>query len=405
MVDPELSSPTGSIQSAPSSLPTTSFPSTARQVHQLPVLKEQLQKVALARANYHVRKVAILVRWLSDNSNAEDDVTTMANLMEDFDIQHESYNIRKTDMRPTWRLSQRIREITLECEQTEQHCLIVFYYAGHGDIIDGGLNFVSGMPGTHPVPWSKIKPDLFAEEPVPEKIDVLTILDCCYAGAATRSGSQVSRTTQIIAACSAHQLANPRAQKTSFTLRIFRAVQKFKGQQTSLTTTALFQEIRREADQREEQQRERGLPTTPKPIMETLTGIQPIKLHFKDTTMSSSSSPSRIPHPSRKVQEKNVLVKLTLQGHRREFEVFKKAIEDLPDIMKVDVTDAYKTTQSIFILLNMSWESWAMWTMVADLEFVGITCGPSLLQPQPLAEIPIRAFGENRRPGETENTK
>ena len=45
-------------------------------------------------------------------------------------------------MRPTWRLSQRIREIALECEETEQHCLIVFYYAGHGEIIDGGLNFV-----------------------------------------------------------------------------------------------------------------------------------------------------------------------------------------------------------------------------------------------------------------------
>ena len=380
MVDsPKSSSPTGSIQTVPSSLPSTSFPSTARHVHQLPTLKEQLQKVAVARANYHVRKVAILVRWLNDNSNAEDDVTTMANLMEDFGIQHESYILRKTDMRPTWRLSKRIREIALECEEMEQHCLIVFYYAGHGEIIDGGLNFVSGMPGTRPVPWYKIKSDLFVDNPVPEKIDVLTILDCCYADAATRSGSQVSRTTQIIAACSAHQLANPRAQNTSFTQRIFRAVQKFKGIQTSLTTAALFQEIQREADQREEQQRERGIPTTPRPVMETLTGIQPIKLHFKDIIMSSSSSPSRIPRPNRKVRENNVLVKLTLQGHRHDYDIFKKAIEDLPDIMKVEVTDAYETTQSIFILLNMSWESWAMWTMVADLEFVGITPGPSLL--------------------------
>lgn len=95
--------------------------------------------------------------------------------------------------------------------------------------------------------------------------------------------------------------------------------------------------------------------------------------------MSSSSSPSRIPRPNRKVRENNVLVKLTLQGHRHDYDIFKKAIEDLPDIMKVEVTDAYETTQSIFILLNMSWESWAMWTMVADLEFVGITPGPSLL--------------------------
>jgi hypothetical protein len=34
-----------------------------------------------------------------------------ANLMEDFGIQHESHILRKTEMRPTWRLSHRIREI------------------------------------------------------------------------------------------------------------------------------------------------------------------------------------------------------------------------------------------------------------------------------------------------------
>ncbi len=76
----------------------------------------------------------------------------------------------------------------------------------------------------------------------------------------------------------AHQLANPRAQKPSLP-RIFRAV-KFKGQ-TSLTTAAVFQEIQRGGQiKREEQQREGGFDD-PKTVMGTLTGIQPIKLHFK----------------------------------------------------------------------------------------------------------------------------
>jgi hypothetical protein len=102
-----------------------------------------------------------------------------------------------------------------------------------------------------------------------------------------------------------------------------------------------------------------------------------------------------------KVKEKHVLVKLILNGHGHDaLAQFKTAIQDLPDIMKVEVTDAYETDQSIFLLLNMSWESWVQWSMAADMEFVGVTCGPSLIHQQ-LMEIPVREFGENRRPAET----
>ncbi|KAJ5129819.1 uncharacterized protein N7515_005858 [Penicillium bovifimosum] len=113
--------------------------------------------------------------------------------------------------------------------------------------------------------------------------------------------------------------------------------------------------------------------------------------------------PPRIPRPISRTQAKHVLVRLTLHGHSHEFEEFKKAIEDLPDKMKVEVTDAYETDKSIFILLNMTWETWAMWTMAVDLEVVGITRGPSFVRqappPPPLKELPVGAFGtENRRP-------
>ncbi|KAJ5129801.1 uncharacterized protein N7515_005840 [Penicillium bovifimosum] len=102
MADPsELNSSTGSIQSAPAS---SSFPSAARLVHRLPALKQRLQEVAVARANDHVRQVAILVRWLDEGSNARHYVNTMASLMQGFVIEHETYVLRNTDRMPNWRL-------------------------------------------------------------------------------------------------------------------------------------------------------------------------------------------------------------------------------------------------------------------------------------------------------------
>ncbi|KAJ5130534.1 uncharacterized protein N7515_006573 [Penicillium bovifimosum] len=135
---------------------------------------------------------------------------------------------RGTDKMPKWRLRERVEYTISECQATNQHYVIVFYYAGHGAIIDDVLNSVSGKPGTASVPWPAIKQELF-HDPDLKKMDVVAVLDCCYSGAATRGSSSSQRTAQIIAACAAHEWANPRRHKIPFIQRIFRAVQKFKG--------------------------------------------------------------------------------------------------------------------------------------------------------------------------------
>lgn len=63
--------------------------------------------------------------------------------------------------------------------------------------------------------------------------------------------------------------------------------------------------------------------------------------------------------------------------------------------MKVEISDAYKTDQSIFLIIGMSWEAWALWSMVAHLEFIGIILGPSLMSRR-LIEVPVA--NENSRP-------
>lgn len=85
----------------------------------------------------------------------------------------------------------------------------------------------------------------------------------------------------------------------------------------------------------------------PRPVLTTLTGShQPIiTLAFQDAT--SSATPSRIPiRALRHVNEKYVLVKLTLYGESHDFlEAFERAIRDLPANMQVEVrTHARQTS-------------------------------------------------------------
>ncbi|KAJ5425383.1 hypothetical protein N7465_000453 [Penicillium sp. CMV-2018d] len=74
-------------------------------------------------------------------------------------------------------------------------------------------------------------------------------------------------------------------------------LQHFKGR-SSVSTAALSEETQR--------QKRRAAPSA---VFETLRGTQPIRLVFNDHTPSS-----RIPRPSLHVDEKHVLVKLTLHG-------------------------------------------------------------------------------------------
>ncbi|CRL26464.1 Peptidase C14, caspase catalytic [Penicillium camemberti] len=385
-------SPTTSHHSAPISVttPPSSFPSKAPLVHHLPALKAELNQVATARGNVYAKKMGIIIRWDGDNTGAEEDAITMSRVMDTFNIQCTHHILKTSDPIPGWTLTDKIRKMILDCCNSKLNSLFVVYYAGHGTIVDGNLYFAMGEKL---VSWSKIRADLnsYEDTDAMRRIDVLGVLDCCYSGAATRA--QNSRTFQVIAACGPKEGTNPRIGQTiSFTMRLFRAVHHFKGQASaSMTTAALFREIQR--------QKPRGAPNA---VMETLSGTRPITLVFKDRTISS-----RIPRLSTHVNEKHVLVKLTLHGpsqarghsqalgHRYVLESFKNAIQDLPANMKVEISDAYETDQSIFLIIGMSWEAWALWSMVAHLEFIGIILGPSLMSRR-LIEVPVA--NENSRP-------
>lgn len=37
----------------------------------------------------------------------------------------------------------------------------------------------------------------------------------------------------------------------------------------------------------------------------------------------------------------------------------------------VEISGAYETNRSIFLIVGKSWEAWALWSMVRHLEFIG----------------------------------
>ncbi|KAJ5138281.1 uncharacterized protein N7515_003129 [Penicillium bovifimosum] len=347
-----------------------SFPSRTPLVHHLRKLKADLEKVAASPGNVYERKVALLVRWDNDTTGETKDIGTMTDTMKTFGIQCTNFLLQAKDEGQGSTLRHKISTMIAECRASKVHSLFVFYYVGHGAIAgDGSLYFVQGDNG---ISWTKIRGELVydvyeeKDRASMRRVDVLCVLDCCYSGAATRAGATAGNVAQVLAACGPRETTQARDPSTSFTMRLFSAAHHFRqAGQATVSTAALFQRMQEERT-----------PTTPHAVLETLL---------------------------RHVNEKRVLVKLTLHGrspmpgHSDVFENFKQAIQNLPPNMKVEISDAYETDQSIFIILGMSWEAWALWTMVAHLDFVGVTFGLSLMRRRPVESSgPIS--DENHRP-------
>lgn len=342
----------------------------------VPFLRKQLEKVANSRPSSYVKKIAILVHWQADDSRSMDDIKTMEAIMNVFGIESKVYTIPQNETLGGWNLVLELQKLLKELHDTGQSCLMVFSYTGHGLRKNDELEFSPSAGGSNqaPIPWSQIYP--FLSDNALSKIDVLTILDCCYSGSAARGFSE--KAFHIIAACGPNESTNARGYAISFTQRIFRAVHQLSSA-THTTTTELFNEIQRSKPK-----------FAPNAVFRTLSGTRPIKLLF--------SNPARLPSPSstpRLTGNKNVLVKLTLKGDGyHALPLFREAILGLPDALSVEVSDAYETDQSFFVLLRMTWESLCCWSMVVDLEMVGVISGPSLVHRE-LVEIPIRGMNED----------
>lgn len=88
------------------------------------------------------------------------------------------------------------------------------------------------------------------------------------------------------------------------------------------------------------------------PRLTVVSGVPPILLHFKLV---------RIPQPVQlKSEPQNILVKLTRSGFSDEnLANFQGFLLGTPEPFKIRLVDAYKTNQSVLLMMRVTWETWA----------------------------------------------
>ncbi|CAI7630664.1 unnamed protein product [Penicillium bialowiezense] len=338
----------------PNAIPI-SFPRSPAVISKLPEFEGKLHKLAFTRSKLHEQKVGLLVRWESDDTDAENDLVTMESTLHQIGVKCTTYVIPSSKDRPHWDLRGEIFKLLDPIVKSYTHSLFVFYYAGQSELHDGDLCFTSGNKS---ISWFSISGILEAAEPV----DTLAILDCGHANSASRHTTYADTNIHVIARCGTDEVTANRSNHTSFTQRVSHAMQKFKGQE-KFTTTEWYQQMQLENPENAPHAR------------------------FNDETSSRLSQPP--PQPIYRMSPQHVLVNLTLDGQRDTdtLESFSRAICYLPANMEVQIRDASESDTSIFLLLRMSWEAWALWTSVVHLDFVGVALGPALLPllPKPMS--------------------
>ena len=184
-----------------------------------------------------------------------------------------------------------------------------------------------------------------------------------------KSAKNCSGQTAQILAATVGETSGRETGTLSFTQRIRRAAHALRQYGTTVSTAALLQKILEQSTQQ-------------RPQLITISGKAPIVLNFN----KKSQPKSKIPVATKDSNEQHVLAKLTVHGSQDAFKAFSDVIKVLPKGMAAEITDAYQTERSFFCLLRMSWESYAIWGIAAELEPVGVTIGPSLVHKVGLAE-------------------
>ncbi|KAJ5712727.1 hypothetical protein N7493_009195 [Penicillium malachiteum] len=297
------------------------------QIRPLPFLTRDLQTLTARRGLPYAQQSALLVRWETDKTNAQNDVAAMHNLLNtSFGINCTNFIIQRAS-HPAWVIARKILEVLKTYHSPQQPGLFIFYYAGHSGVPvdDASEQFSLESEGKY-ILWSTINEILLSSEGN-ENLDVLVILDCPFGG--EHREYFLPRTVEILAA-GRGTLVSRNTTPISFTQQICHAVHSLKVDGQSITINDLFTTLQ-------------ARDSTSRPFHATLSGDHPIVLKFQ-----KSSNPSArgsiwptigvLPTPS----TQNVIVKLAVPNTTDGRLSFYQAIQELPANMEVDVLLAYE---------------------------------------------------------------
>ncbi|KAK9350207.1 hypothetical protein V1523DRAFT_420530 [Lipomyces doorenjongii] len=330
--------------------------------------RAKLQEAVEARGTrYHSTKVSIF-RFEDDATGADCDANTFSGCMQDvFGIDHmEDFAIKKTSKSPGFDVHKRI--VRLVDTMIHARSLLIIAYIGHAVIHteSNRLQLISEN-GSQKMPWSFVhEPFLASSSNDLQNLDVLAVLDCCYAGSAVRAGGE--RSVQLLAACDERSTVRSKKDGVTFIQRVRQAAYALKNSgNLSVNVERLFGELQRLKPSK-----------APDAVHKIIGNARPLVLSVKHISSSA------LQHSTSSSNETNVLFKISLTGGPRDvlLSEFLQLTKRIPPVFKVSLENAYES-HSIVLLCRASWETFARLRSTLDCAFVASVKGPSLVQEVP----------------------
>ncbi|KAK9368087.1 hypothetical protein V1509DRAFT_664631 [Lipomyces kononenkoae] len=300
--------------------------------------RANLQKAVATRgATYHTIKVFIF-RFEDDATGADRDAKTFSGCMQDvFGIDDvEDLVIEKSSKYPSLGVNERI--IANVRRLAGARSLLIVAYIGHAFL--NQTNYC-----------------LYRKA---ENLDILAVLDCCYAGSAVRAGG--NRAVQVLAACDAHSTARSRESGVTFIQRFRTAAHVIRNAGNLLVNVeSIFGELQCSK-----------APKTPDAVHRIIGNARPLVLPIK-------RSSTTLEQPVSSSSATKVLFKLSLAGEPTEVvSEFVALITTIPPEFKVTLENAYESTSVVF-LCRASWATFARLRSTLDCVFIAAVKGASLV--------------------------
>ncbi|KAK9368167.1 hypothetical protein V1509DRAFT_640055 [Lipomyces kononenkoae] len=305
----------------------------------------KLRETVEARGATYQRVKALILRFEDDASGADQDACTFSdwpNVLE--------------------RIIAKVGQLSVSGARS----LLIIAYIGHG-IIDTESNGLQLIPenGSQKMPWSDIHELILAcTFGFTQNLDVLAVLDCCYAGSAVRAGAK--RTVQLLAAGGERSKVRSRTHGVSFTRRFLQAAFVLKNAgNLYVNVENIFGELQRLKPSK-----------APDAVHQIIGNAHPLVLPLNH--LSPSNPGKNLEEPSS--NETSVLFKISLAGRPSNviLKDFQQICKTIPPEFKITLERAYESN-SVLLICRASWETFTRISATLDCVFVGAIKGPCLV--------------------------
>ncbi|KAE8333317.1 hypothetical protein BDV39DRAFT_165632 [Aspergillus sergii] len=177
-----------------------------------PITVEQFRRTLTAaaaqRGRDYTHVYSVTVRWENDDTNAAQDAERFQRMLKNLDIAPAiEHIIGHNDPSPGVTFQTALFNFieSFKAKSDAEHNLMIFHYAGHGMTKNGNFTFAETKAAKRTLNADNcLVNNVKDDQVIPESnhLDVLIILDCCFAHIATRTPTIPRRVVEVIAATS-----------------------------------------------------------------------------------------------------------------------------------------------------------------------------------------------------------